>query len=227
MNEHDGFETSQEPLPKQEAAHLSQQQEDISTREARLREREEELETRLSSLGKDELDISNYTVPSDPEYLPTPSPARAIESDKDIRVAAFHHQSHSGPLPSPETFRADELAHPGTAERILQRFEKQSDHRMTMERKVIESNTFSQKAGVNWAGILAFVAIVGGIFLAFEGKSFTGLTMFIGAIASLVGTNLYSRHAQTEERRELRNALQSSSDEEEDAPNENDSSEKI
>jgi uncharacterized membrane protein len=104
--------------------------------------------------------------------------------------------SFTGPLPPPEVLSKYNEAVPGAAERILAMAEKQSDHRQQLERKVVDSNTFTQKVGPILGFIVAMTAVVGGIELVLKGKDGYGLAAIITALASLAGVFIYGKHEQ-------------------------------
>ena len=58
-------------------------------------------------------------------------------------MLAIEERSYSGPLPSPEDFKAYEQAMHGSTDRIMTMTEKQVDHRIDME-KIIVTKKFSQ-----------------------------------------------------------------------------------
>jgi hypothetical protein len=47
--------------------------------------------------------------------------------------------------------------------------------------------------------LLAFLALGGGLFLVFEGKSLEGFGTFFAGLASLVGVYIYGKKAQANE----------------------------
>lgn len=63
-----------------------------------------------------------------------PEQTKIVASDKGI-IAAEHWQ---GPLPPPATIEVYERLHPGTLERLLANFEKESDERRKQERDALE-----------------------------------------------------------------------------------------
>jgi hypothetical protein len=64
----------------------------------------------------------------------------------------------------------------------------------------LSSNAFSQKVGLILGFVVAMTAIAGGIWLAHEGKSGSGVTAIIAALVALVGVFVYGK---IEQRREL------------------------
>ena len=115
-----------------------------------------------------------------------------------VKVAAT--LSYSGPLPPPEALQKYDQILPGAADRIIRMAESQHEHRQKLEKTVVESNAFSQKVGLILGFVVAMTAIVGGIWLAREGKSWSGVTAIIAALAALVGVFVYGK---IEQRREL------------------------
>ncbi|QHN05152.1 DUF2335 domain-containing protein [Granulicella sp. WH15] len=110
--------------------------------------------------------------------------------------------SYSGPLPPPEVLRQFEEIIPGSAERIFSQFEAQSTHRRRMEATAISSGAFSQKLGTISGALIGLLGVGGGVWLSHDGKSLAGLSTLFSTLAVLVGTYLYKRHQQDNERAE-------------------------
>ena len=87
--------------------------------------------------------------------------------------------------------------------------ESQHEHRQNLEKTVVESNAFSQKVGLILGFVVAMTAIAGGIWLALEGKSVSGVTAIIAALAALVGVFVYGKIEQRRELAEKAKALSS------------------
>jgi len=119
----------------------------------------------------------------------------------------------SGPLPPPEALAEYEKVFPGCAERIVSMAERQSDHRQSLERRVVYSNTRNETVGQIIAGILSFVAIVGGIYLLANDKSASGFGLILIDAAALVGAFAFSRSQQGKERREKKDLIKHSVEE--------------
>jgi uncharacterized membrane protein len=94
---------------------------------------------------------------------------------------------------------------PGSAQRIFDQFEEQSAHRRQIESTVISSGAFSQRLGTISASLIGLVGVVGGLWLTHEGKGLEGLSALFGTLAGLVGTFLYKRKRQDQERDQKQN----------------------
>jgi uncharacterized membrane protein len=109
--------------------------------------------------------------------------------------------SYSGPLPHPEILEHYDRIVPGGAERIFAQFESQSLHRQKIEASVVRSNSFVQIFGAISALLLGAVAIGGGLYLVYLGKSLEGFGAFFTGLSSLVGVYVYGKISQTAERK--------------------------
>lgn len=109
--------------------------------------------------------------------------------------------SYSGPLPHPEILEHYDRIVPGGAERIFSQFESQAAHRQSIEAQVIRSNSFVQIYGSISASLLGLLALGGGLFLVFEGKSLEGFGAFLAGLASLVSVYIYGKKSQSDERK--------------------------
>jgi len=95
-------------------------------------------------------------------------------------------QHFSGPLPHPAILEQYEKIVPGAAERILQKFESQSEHRQKLESSVVWVDNFKSIAGLFLGFIIAMTTIVGGIVCALKGKPLLGGTLSFAGLAILV-----------------------------------------
>ena len=106
----------------------------------------------------------------------------------------------AGPLPHPDALERYNQIVPTAAERILAMAESQHDHRLSIEKQVIDSNLSAQKLGTILGFIVAMTAIFGGVFLAYVGKETSGLSAIIAALVALAGVFVYGK---IEQKREL------------------------
>ncbi len=81
---------------------------------------------------------------------------------------------------------------PGMAERLLQAFERQGDHRRQMDEKTLILNFRLARVGQIFAFVLGLVGLGSGTFLVATGHSPEGVAVVFGAIGSLVGAFLWT-----------------------------------
>ena len=145
-------------------------------------------------------------TPQPPAPAGSPEPI-GDEKEADGGTVAVSVQSvrhFQGPLPPPQALEQYEAVLPGCAERIVSMAEAQAAHRRALEPRVIEGNVAAERRGQVFAFTLALVALVGGVWLIYQGKDAEGLTAIIGALAGLVGVFVYGRRKDAEERRQKR-----------------------
>lgn len=106
-------------------------------------------------------------------------------------------QHFSGPLPHPDTLAGYDQIVPGAADRIIQKFEQQTEHRIEMERIVINSGTKKESLGLIFGFVIAMTTIIGGIVTALLGKEFLGGGLSFAGLAILVGAFLFTRPKQS------------------------------
>ena len=113
----------------------------------------------------------------------------------EVRLNLIAQSKHtfSGPLPPPAMLAQYEQVYPGLADRIVKMAEHQQDHRMYVERTVVDSETRNEKRGMYFSFILASSGLFGGVSLVALGLSVTGLIGFFVALGSLVGTTILRR----------------------------------
>ncbi len=108
--------------------------------------------------------------------------------------------SRSSPLPPPKELMEYEEILPGITQKFMTAFEKQQDHRMELEKTVINADVSRMKLGQIFAFILGFTAIFGGLFLLVKGLSIAGFSVLVGTTATLVGAFLYGKAENRKER---------------------------
>jgi len=134
----------------------------------------------------------------------------------DSGIMAMRHEVRVGPLPDPETLQHYEQVHPGIAERIIQRFEKEAEHRQTMENKIVDAQIEHQRsemAAFRWGQFFAFaIAVVGlvasgiGVYHAQSaGQALAAASIGGVSLATLVGVFIYGRKTSPPEEDEAPN----------------------
>lgn len=115
-----------------------------------------------------------------------------------IASIEIHHkeESHSGPLPSPRTLKKYDEIIPNGAERIVSVFEKQADHRMTLEKMVIGRQTFQSLLGQIFGFIIAIVFLIAGIYLVIGGHETAGISVFALDIVGLAAVFVIGKRSQ-------------------------------
>ena len=87
---------------------------------------------------------------SDRDVAKQPASPSVSNSDDQTEPGGIvaRQETYSGPLPHPDMLARYEQIHPGTAERIIQRFENEATHRQTLERQVIDAQIERQNAEI-------------------------------------------------------------------------------
>lgn len=111
------------------------------------------------------------------------------------RATLVTTEHFSGPLPHPKTLGEYESVVAGAAERILQKFESQADHRQTLESWVIKTDAVKSILGLACGFVIAMTAIVGGIYTTSIGNSFLGGSLSFAGLALLVGAFITNKRS--------------------------------
>ncbi len=110
--------------------------------------------------------------------LPLEKKEEARQKLISLQTTIISHQSHSGPLPSPQTIKSYNNVVENGAERIFKMTENQSQHRIEMEKKIFTSQIKQSGIGQIFGFIIALVALVIAWDLAKANKV---------AVASIIG----------------------------------------
>ena len=120
--------------------------------------------------------------PSD-ETEPLPgqqSPDPELIPEQVTQFAAAIITQYAGPLPPPEIVRQFEMLEPGAAKSILKLTEKQTNHRIETESKVIDHDIHQSRIGL-WLGfVMSMILIIGGFITINFGHDTAG-TVVIGS----------------------------------------------
>lgn len=81
-------------------------------------------------------------------------------------LMVIRSETFSGPIPPPEALEKYEQIQPGAADRILKMAEKQMEHRMSLENRVIGGQVQQGKRGQIFGFVLVFVCVAVAIFFA-------------------------------------------------------------
>ncbi len=102
------------------------------------------------------------------------------EVRQEIRQELF-----SGPMPPPQLIREYDQMYPGAARFFFEEVQKQTDHRINIETRVVESNIRNERRGSWFAFIITMTALVGGMALFSFGIDTAGIILAVGALGTL------------------------------------------
>jgi uncharacterized membrane protein len=88
---------------------------------------------------------------------------------------------------------------PDGAERIVAMAERQSAHRQSLEKRVVNSNTRNELLGQIFGFVISMTVVVGGFVLISQGKNVTGISAVLGSLAALVGVFALGKRKQQNE----------------------------
>ena len=94
------------------------------------------------------------------------SEIQILSDQKDgpgVGMTAEFTEHFSGPLPHPSIMEHYERIVPGSANRIIVKFESQTEHRQKMESRFISAEVFRSVGGLVGGFIIAMTAMIGGI----------------------------------------------------------------
>jgi uncharacterized membrane protein len=135
--------------------------------------------------------------------IPKSVQERQLRTLRQVQLSA---RMTTGPIPSAEELLRYQQVQPDLPERIMRQFErrtdmaeKQSEHRMTQEHRVIGNNILMERLGWFSATLLGLVVLGGSIWLISTGKSVEGLAGVVVSLASLLGLYIFGRKDQVQE----------------------------
>ncbi|MEA5467583.1 DUF2335 domain-containing protein, partial [Spirulina sp. 06S082] len=115
--------------------------------------------------------------------------------------------SFSGPLPPPEILKAYDIVIPGLATRIFDLTERQSNHRMELEKVVIFGDAKRSWTGLILGFVIACLFLGTSAYIIIQGHDLAGGVLASGGLVSLVSVFVYGTNKRSQERKEKRNAL--------------------
>jgi len=104
--------------------------------------------------------------------------------------------SYRGPLPRPEDLEKYSKVIPNGADRIMIMAEKQQDHRMALESKVIGEQQFQSKLGQWFGFIIGLVVVIGGVGCVVSGHEIAGLIFSGTGLTGLVSVFVIGKKSQ-------------------------------
>ncbi|RPH33516.1 MAG: DUF2335 domain-containing protein [Bacteroidales bacterium] len=114
-----------------------------------------------------------------------------------LRGFAFSMQKvHIGPLPTPETLREYSALIPNGAERIMAMAEKQQDHRISLEKKVISGQMSQSYIGQFLAFFIGIAALASATYCSINDHELTGIFLGVGGLTGLVTAFIQGKRRQ-------------------------------
>lgn len=129
-----------------------------------------------------------------------PKVFEGIPKDKKERIIhslAVIQKTHSGPLPDPDTYERYAAIIPNGGDRIMTMFEKQAEHRMKMEEKVIGGQLLQSNIGQFLAFFIGLAALSIGGYCIMNDHEVGGSFLGVGGLTGLVTAFIQGRRRQT------------------------------
>ena len=117
-----------------------------------------------------------------------------VPQEQVLKIANIATQ-YQGPIPPPQMLAQYTEVIKDGAERIFLIFEKQTTHRIDLEKKIVKHDIIQSYFGILIAFIITMTIIIGGIFLIFNDKQISGFGTLFTGLAALVGSFIYGRNA--------------------------------
>jgi len=110
-----------------------------------------------------------------------------IPKDKKQQIINYVSETtYRGPLPSPETLNQYSTIIPNGADRIMKMAEKQLEHRINMENKVIGGQLLQSNIGQFLAFLIGIASLVTAAYCIINGHEWPGSLLGIGGLTGLV-----------------------------------------
>ncbi|QQR78310.1 MAG: DUF2335 domain-containing protein [Candidatus Moraniibacteriota bacterium] len=135
---------------------------------------------------------------------------RIVASDKESQypeqgvVTERRLEMYAGPLPHPDLLKRYREIVPDAPERILRMAEKQNEHRIEIEKKVISGNIWNERLGLIAGFSVCLYALYLGTQILMSGHEGYGFSAILSALASLVGVYIYTKHTESRQQKEER-----------------------
>lgn len=129
-------------------------------------------------------EIEQELVKVNPKIFEGVHPRKKFEFLRSLSVTLMKY--HSGPLPPAEDLQLYNEIIPNGADRIMKMAEKQQDHRIAMEVKVVGRQTFQSQLGQIFALIIGLAAIGAAVYTINQGHDWAGAVLGAGGVTGLV-----------------------------------------
>lgn len=116
------------------------------------------------------------------------------EDIPESNTSLIRAEGYSGPIPPPQMLEQYGRIQKDLPERILAMAERQSQHRINLERLIVRGDSYRATMGLLFAFVIALTALVGGFYLVSIGMEGYGIAAIITAIATMVGPFVYREY---------------------------------
>jgi len=99
-------------------------------------------------------------------------------------------------FPSPEQLKEYESVMPGLAQRLITQAEKQTDHRIEMETRLVSSGIRKSTLGLIFGFLIGSIGIGGGFYLTALGYNIIGVVFSSATLVSLVSSFIYGSQSK-------------------------------
>ncbi|MDR3608941.1 MAG: DUF2335 domain-containing protein [Ignavibacteriaceae bacterium] len=106
-------------------------------------------------------------------------------------VLPCHNFQGFGLLPSPEILQMYNSVIPGLADRLVAQAEKQTSHRIALEKKLLIANIWKSFMGLVFGFLIGSLGLGGGLYLTFIGFNVIGIIFSSATLVSLVMSFIY------------------------------------
>lgn len=121
---------------------------------------------------------------------------------KASMVALSIEKSWSGPLPSPASLKEYNNAFPNGAEKIFNISERQSEHRMDLEKLAVASDLKQSERGQLYGLIIALAFFIGAFILIWAGHDIPGTILGSVDLVALVSVFVIGKNHQRKDLKE-------------------------
>lgn len=132
-----------------------------------------------------------------------------IPPNQILNILHQELSQYSGPLPHPEILKQYEEILPGISERIFTNFEKQTNHRIELEKKQQEEDFVLAKQGQNYALTIAIFGILSSLAAIYLGSPTVAGILGGSTIIGLVTAFINGNKIKQQERENIRTELNS------------------
>lgn len=117
--------------------------------------------------------------------------ANTLSAGKKVRKNSnseieYQEALFAGPLPHPSIMQEYESIVPGAAQRLLNMAEKQQEHRMRMETKLVSTGVRRIIFGQIFGFIIGFIGTAGSLYLVYLGHDTAGAAIGSTSLVALV-----------------------------------------